>query len=176
MKPSLWPRMWPRSRWKGNDSGAATPRSPANPGVTVSARVIFAFPFGAMSSNYTKHHVGTPTWCLVLIMGCRERGNDLSVSRFARSTSPERGGKRATIFRGSLGSTTSPSRAARDPPPLKGEARGLRSHAAASVTITRGSLGSPFTHRRYCPQGKRRQRRAGIRRIRAGWSRFRFAE
>ena len=32
------------------------------------------------------------------------------------------------------------------------------------------SCGFPGTHRRYCPKGKRRQRRAGIRRMRPGWS------
>ena len=31
----------------------------------------------------------------------------------------------------------------------------------------------PVTHRRYCPKGKRRQRRAGIQGMRAGWSRLR---
>ena len=31
----------------------------------------------------------------------------------------------------------------------------------------------PATHRRYCPKGKRRQRHAGIRRMRMGWSRLR---
>ena len=33
----------------------------------------------------------------------------------------------------------------------------------------------PFTHRRYSALRKRRQRRAGIRRMRAGWSRLRVA-
>ena len=37
----------------------------------------------------------------------------------------------------------------------------------------RYSLAVATTHRRYCPKGKRRQRRAGIRRMRAGWSRLR---
>ena len=40
-----------------------------------------------------------------------------------------------------------------------------------AAAYNRNPLGSPFMHRRYSAKRKRRQRGAGIRRMRSGWSR-----
>ena len=41
-----------------------------------------------------------------------------------------------------------------------------------AAAYNRNPLGSPFMHRRYSAKRKRRQRGAGIRRMRSGWSRL----